>query len=298
MVALNSFRIGVARVLAAMAGHAMAAAPSGTVLAVVQSANIDGATGKKVLQPEAPVYAGDRIDTGPVGSAQIRFRDDTKLVVGPNSSMVIDAFVFNDDNTAREISINVVKGAFRFITGSSRKDAYKITTPTATIGVRGTEFDIAVEGEGTTRIANFEGMTRICRRDSNGVVPDPQTGCVEVKEPCSLSVIRPTEANVVQYSNKDVEFRNRQLKYYFPYVRNQSGLLNDFQVDLKQCHFAEIILPTAPPPVGGPPPVVPPVVPPPVPDPPTPPIFTPPSLPSPADRHDARPVYDHGSVLR
>lgn len=92
MLAFIGVRTGAALILVAMAAPAMAAAPSGTVLAVVQSANIDGETGKKVLEPEAPVFAGDRVDTGPVGEAQIRFRDNTKLVVGPNSSMVIDAF--------------------------------------------------------------------------------------------------------------------------------------------------------------------------------------------------------------
>ncbi len=111
--------------------------PSGIVLAVVQHSEADGNTGKRVLQPEQPVYAGDRIVTGPVGQAQIRFRDNTKLVVGPNSMMVIDAFVFRDDDTAREISINAVRGAFRFITGNSPKDSYKVITPTSTIGVRG-----------------------------------------------------------------------------------------------------------------------------------------------------------------
>ena len=111
--------------------------PSGVVLAVVQSAQIDGRTGKMVLQPAAPVFSGDHIITGPVGEAQVKFRDDTKLVIGPNSMMVIDAFVFNNDNTARQISIDPVRGAFRFITGKSPKDAYSIITPTATIGVRG-----------------------------------------------------------------------------------------------------------------------------------------------------------------
>ena len=51
--------------------------------------------------------------------------------------MIIAAFVFNNDDTARQVSINAVRGAFRFITGKSSKDAYSITTPTATIGVRG-----------------------------------------------------------------------------------------------------------------------------------------------------------------
>ncbi len=111
--------------------------PSGIVLAVIQQSEADGETGKRVLMPEKPIYSGDRIVTGPIGEAQIRFRDNTRLVVGPNSTMVIDAFVFDDSDTARQISINAVKGAFRFITGNSPKDAYKINTPTSTIGVRG-----------------------------------------------------------------------------------------------------------------------------------------------------------------
>ena len=119
--------------LAASAG----AQPSGIVIAVVQQSEADGETGKRVLMTEAPVFSGDHIITGPIGQAQVKFRDDTKLVVGPNSTMIIDAFVFKNDNTARQISINAVRGAFRFITGKSPKDAYSITTPTATIGVRG-----------------------------------------------------------------------------------------------------------------------------------------------------------------
>ena len=111
--------------------------PSGVVLAVVQQSEIDTATGRRVLMHEAAIFSGDRIITGPSGEAQVKFRDDTRLVVGPNSMMTIDAFVFNDDDTARQISINAVRGAFRFITGNSPKDAYSISTPTATIGVRG-----------------------------------------------------------------------------------------------------------------------------------------------------------------
>jgi len=113
------------------------AQPSGIVIAVVQSSEAEGETGRRMLNPEAPVFSGDQIITGPVGEAQVRFRDNTRLVVGPNSMMVIDAFVFTNDETARQISINAVRGAFRFITGNSPKDAYRISTPTATIGVRG-----------------------------------------------------------------------------------------------------------------------------------------------------------------
>ena len=122
--------------LAIVALPTEAAGPSGIVIAVVQATEADGQTGKRVLVQSGPVYSGDHITTGPNGQAQVKFRDNTKLIVGPNSMMVIDAFIFEGD-TARKININAVRGAFRFITGKSPKDAYTITTPTATIGVRG-----------------------------------------------------------------------------------------------------------------------------------------------------------------
>jgi hypothetical protein len=136
MRTIPTMMFSAALIAASLAGGAIAQ-PSGVVLAVVQKSEADGTTGRRVLVTEAPVYSGDRIITGPTGEAQVKFRDETKLVVGPNSTMVIDAFVFSDQATARQISINAVKGAFRFITGKSPKDVYSITTPTATIGVRG-----------------------------------------------------------------------------------------------------------------------------------------------------------------
>ncbi len=116
------------------AAHAQ---PDGIVIAVVQQTIIDAKTGRRILLKSSPVYSGDRITTDNVGNTQIKFRDDTKLVVGPNSTLVIDAFVFSNNDTARQVSISAIKGAFRFISGKSPKDVYRITTPTATIGIRG-----------------------------------------------------------------------------------------------------------------------------------------------------------------
>lgn len=287
-------RLGRALVVAcaafAVISPALAAAPDGVAVAVIQQADIDGATGKKTLQVEGPIFTGDRIETGSSGEAQIRFRDDTRLVVGPNSSLVIDAFVFSGNSTAQQVTINAVRGAFRFFTGDSPKDAYSILTPTATIGVRGTEFDVTVESEGTTRIANFAGTTVVCPR---GTARAGGQGCVEASQPCTLSVIRPADPAVVRYSNQDLEFRNRQLKYYFRYVRNQEGLLRDFRVNLAECRFSDpgvrhgdTPIPPSPPP-PNPPPI-------PIPEAPLPPSFsTPPPAPVIENRHDTRPTYNH-----
>lgn len=254
-----------AGLMAAALVAAQAAEPSGTVLAAVQMAEATGPGGKLVLKPETPIYAGDKIVTGPVGEAQIRFIDDTRLVVGPNSQLVIDSFVFSG-TTARNVSINALRGAFRFISGDSPSGAYKITTPTATIGVRGTEFDVDVDEVGSTRVANFSGITRICDRFANENTEslDPRDknrfrGCVETQGACSVSLVE-RGRDIRRFSDRFD--RNRELNWYFRYVRDQSRLLGPFQVSLAQCgdrtpqriEFSPTPTPDNPPPPPPPPP--------------------------------------------
>ena len=138
--------------------------------------------------------------------------------------MTIDAFVFNADDSARQVSINAVRGAFRFITGTGRKDAYSITTPTASIGVRGTEFDVSVDTAGATSVAVFSGVTRLCDRRR-------QT-CVEQRAGCSIGVV---EANAAPRSVVDQVERQSRLRRSFRYVRSQQGLLSEFRVNVAAC---------------------------------------------------------------
>ena len=222
--------------------------PSGIAVAVIQSADVDSATGKLVIQPQGPLYSGDRINTGAIGEVQVRFRDDTKLVVGPNSSMVIDAFVFNDNSTARQVSINAVKGAFRFITGNSVKDAYTIATPTATIGVRGTAFDVSVDPQdGTTYLAQLEGKTIICpRRGNENVDKKKRKGCVVTAAGCAIFVIGRDKDPKKLESAAD---RNLAIRRNFRYVRNQRSLLAGFRLDVSACGANQLpLIPFFPPP--------------------------------------------------
>ena len=201
-------------------GPAGAVEASGTAIAVVQATEALGETGKRILQTQGPVFSGDQIVTGPSGEAQVRFMDDTKLVVGPNSKMVIDAFVFAGNATAREVSINAVRGAFRFITGSSPKNAYTITTPAATIGVRGTEFDFNVSGR-NLELALFEGQARIC---------DQRTGnCFEQTGGCSVTETRRGRAPT------EVKAQRTAINQMFRYVNRQANLRREFRVDTSSC---------------------------------------------------------------
>jgi hypothetical protein len=121
----------------ALAGPAAALEPSGHAVKVNPAVNATGPGGERLIRLEGAVFMGDEIVASSQGLAQIIFIDETRIVVGPNSRLKIDTFVFNPDNTAQEVTISAIKGTFRFISGNSPDGAYRIRTPTSTIGIRG-----------------------------------------------------------------------------------------------------------------------------------------------------------------
>src|SRR5438132_9745738 len=82
------------------------------------------------------------VRTGLDSAARLVMADSTNLSLGPSASLKLDRTVFDDEHHYRDVAVRLTSGAFRFVTGNSEKAAYKITTPLATIGVRGTTLDI------------------------------------------------------------------------------------------------------------------------------------------------------------
>ncbi len=191
--------------------------PSGTAEKVSQQANATGQEGAHELDTEDAVYMGDRISTNRSGRAQIRFVDNTRIVVGPAARLTIDAFVFSG-KTAQTVTLSAVRGAFRFITGNSRKQAYLIKTPVMTIGVRGTGLDGFVEpGTGRTTVAVYEGAAELC--DRNGQ-------CIQVGETCGVTV-------VAAGGFQDPSPGSRSL--FFPIAAAEGSLLPDFRLNSSAC---------------------------------------------------------------
>lgn len=141
-------------------GHA--AELSGTTVKVSVQAKADGETGTRILKAPGEIFRNDVISTNGAGEAQIRFRDDSRFVVGPNSRVTIDEFVFKPDGTATEVGLAAARGTFRFIGGRSNDKAYQIRTPTATIGIRGTAIDFYVNSRGGTIVYWREGSGWVC----------------------------------------------------------------------------------------------------------------------------------------
>jgi hypothetical protein len=101
------------------------------------------------------------VKTGPDGSAKIVFTDSTNLSIGGSSRIALTNFVFTGKKTYEKATFQLAKGAFRFATGHSEKGAYEINTPTATLGVRGTVFEVEVTDDKTT-VKVISGEVHMC----------------------------------------------------------------------------------------------------------------------------------------
>ena len=98
-------------------------------------------TVKRRIRRGDDVLLNEVIETGFLARTELRFLDDTLLTIGGRSKLRLDSFVYNPGKHAGKIVFNTIKGAFRFVSGSAPKSAYRIKTPLATIGVRGTVID-------------------------------------------------------------------------------------------------------------------------------------------------------------
>jgi hypothetical protein len=115
---------------------------------------------RKVAQGD-DVFLDETVRTATLSTAKLRFVDETDLSLGPQASVKLDRYVFNSDKTAKEMAVTMTKGAMRWVSGLSPSSAYKIRTPQATIGVRGTIFDLVADGRRTTVVLQ-EGAVEVC----------------------------------------------------------------------------------------------------------------------------------------
>jgi ferric-dicitrate binding protein FerR (iron transport regulator) len=115
------------------------------------------------IRVEDSVFRNESVRTGQDSAAKFVFVDATNLALGPSSTVKLDRFVFSDETSYSHAAVNLAKGAFRFSSGSSPKDAYEIKTGNATIGVRGTILDILAQ-PGRTVVSLVEGQAVVCPR--------------------------------------------------------------------------------------------------------------------------------------
>ena len=98
------------------------------------------------------------------GRTSIQFVDDTRVDVTENSKLVIDEFIYDPNTKTGALSIKAGFGTVRYASGQIAKNSkqnVKISTPTAVVGVRGTDFSMTVDETGSSTIVLLPSCTII-----------------------------------------------------------------------------------------------------------------------------------------
>ncbi len=112
------------------------------------------AGGEVDSKKQLEILSYDTVKTGQ-GKTAIQFADDTRVDVTAHSKLLIDEFVYDPNNKTGKLSIKASAGTIRYASGQIAKNSQqnvKIETPTATIGVRGTDFTMTIDEIGGSTI--------------------------------------------------------------------------------------------------------------------------------------------------
>jgi ferric-dicitrate binding protein FerR (iron transport regulator) len=198
------------------AAHAVADDSIGTAASVATVVTGKTAAASVTLKTGDGVFQNETLSSDTTGIGQFEFRDGTKLALGPGSSLVLDQFVYAGDSSKAKIVLNLTQGALRFITGNASHDAYQINTPTATIAVRGTAFDVYAKPDGEMAVAMINGAIEVC----------PHQGACRVHDVIGKFLTMTSDGVFSLRSTWDGTFlKGIPFKAALPFINDQSPLV-------------------------------------------------------------------------
>lgn len=128
---------------------ALTAENTGMVVASRGAVTAEISGEQRPLKQGDDIFVNDEIVTGNRSFAVLQFVDGAKVTIRPNSALVIEDYLYNGtDQDAATLSL--LSGGLRVITGAMAKsnpENYKVRTPVALMGVRGTEFALMLCGD-------------------------------------------------------------------------------------------------------------------------------------------------------
>lgn len=119
-------------------------------------------TDERELKTGLRVHRNELLQTGAGAQAELRLDDNTKLALGPDAELRLDEYAVEASNDTKTIAVKLLKGTLRFLTGKNASESYKIETPSATIGVRGTVLDVYIAPDGDTLVLLHQGELEVC----------------------------------------------------------------------------------------------------------------------------------------
>ena len=150
--------------------------------------------GQAFINGTTPVSIGSKVGSGDViqtlgnGHVHIRFIDGGLVSVRPESRLAIEHYGYNETHPSKSvIKFNLEEGVMRSISGNGAKaarDKFRLNTPIAAIGVRGTDFVIKASDEFLQAFVN-----------EGAIIVAPYS------DECTISSIGPCQANTVELSS-------------------------------------------------------------------------------------------------
>lgn len=142
------------------------------------SAAVDGEE-SRVLSSGAAVYERDQIQTGIKSFAVIAFNDETRATLAPQTVIRVEEHEYKPEQPDENNSfLSFLQGGLRMVTGAIGRlnsKAFRVATPTATIGIRGTGFDLVCEGACVSSNAALDPAG-----DGNGMYVKVWSGSIEL----------------------------------------------------------------------------------------------------------------------
>lgn len=103
----------------------------------------------RALSVGSAIDEGDTLVTQANTFARIRLKDDAEILLRPNTQLQVRQYTYDQAKPQNDNAVmRLLKGSFRAVSGwigkRSNQDAYRMETPTATIGIRGTDYDAGI----------------------------------------------------------------------------------------------------------------------------------------------------------
>jgi hypothetical protein len=120
----------------------------GYVKTVSGEATVSTGKTRVVAQPGTPVFLGSQLKTHANSNLGVSFKDDTVMAFGPDTELTVDEYLYAPSQGKLRLAGTLLQGSLNYISGVIAKlkpDAVSVTTPSGTIGVRGTQFAVKVD---------------------------------------------------------------------------------------------------------------------------------------------------------
>ncbi len=158
----------------AQAGGSVGVLPIGQVETLNGVATAQRADGTLVtLQVGSKVFEDDVITTQDGAAASLTFVDGTIFTMASASRMILDELIYDPDSNSNSGAFNLVEGGFVFIAGKvAGSGGMNVTTPTATMGIRGTTVSVDIQTQ--------DGITTV--QVSLNIDPDGGIGKIELRD--------------------------------------------------------------------------------------------------------------------